>query len=157
MLVSAGAAAPHCNALVDSRATSLSSTAVTIIVTLSLPSSSCGTVTSRLLQHICGGAVATAYHQRPTPTAHHEPPDRTHPHGWRTKLFSRTRDSRYASSFGGGRNLVDCRSGMVSVGSLITVGTDSKPFREPRVADRDSVMLVSTGGNRAKDVDQSGI
>ena len=52
---------------------------------------------------------------------------------------------------------VGCRSGMVSVGSLITVGTDSKPFREPRVADRASVMLVSTGGNRAKDVDQSGI
>ena len=139
MLVSAGAAAPHCNALVDSRATSLSSTA---IVTLSLPSSSCGTVTSRLLQHICGGAVATAYHQRPTPTAHHEPPDRTHPHGWRTKLFSRTRDSRYASSFGGGRNLVDCQSWMVSVGSLITVGTDSKPFREPRADDRRSGMVL---------------
>ena len=46
----------------------------------------------------------------------------------------------------GGQNLVDCRPGMVSVGSLITFGTDSKPFREPRIADRDAVMLVSTTG-----------
>ena len=40
----------------------------------------------------------------------------------------------------GGQNLGDCRPGMVLVGSLITLGAVSRPFRDPRITDRDSAV-----------------